>query len=69
VIGAGTALRVAMPGFMACSGGDGYKVPEAAAACAERAGAPRTVDLVAGYVTDSLRGAIAPPPAGRITRH
>ena len=68
VLGPGTSLRVALPAYMACSGGDGYKVPEAAAACAERARAPRTVDLVAAFVTDSLHGAVAPPPAGRITR-
>ena len=68
VIGPGATLRVALPAFMACSGGDGYKVPEAAAACEARGRAPRTADLLAAFVTDSLHGAIAPPPAGRITR-
>ena len=68
VIGPSTRLRVALPAFMACSGGDGYRVPEAAAACAAQSTAPRTVDLVAAYVTDSLHGAVAPPPGGRITR-
>ena len=68
VIGPGATLRVALPAFLACIGGDGYKVPEAAAACEVRARAPRTVDLLAAFVTDSLHGAIAPPPAGRITR-
>lgn len=69
VIGPGAVLRVALPTYLACKHGDGYDVPEAAAAC--RAGvetAPRTVDLVVAYVVDSLHGSVAPPPGGRIRR-
>jgi 2',3'-cyclic-nucleotide 2'-phosphodiesterase (5'-nucleotidase family) len=61
-------VRVAIPVYPACEGGDGYDVPEAAAACAERAGAPRAADLLMRYVGDSLRGEITPPQSGRITR-
>ncbi|MGE5231104.1 MAG: 5'-nucleotidase C-terminal domain-containing protein, partial [Deltaproteobacteria bacterium] len=68
VIVPGARLRVALPAFLACKGGDGYRVPEAAAACAAQGTAPRTVDLVAAYITHSLHGAVAPPPGGRITR-
>ena len=69
VIKPGTALRVGLPTYLACNHGDGYDVPEAAAAC--RAGvdtAPRAVDLVVAYVVDSLHGSVAAPPGGRITR-
>jgi hypothetical protein len=61
-------VRVAIPVYPACEGGDGYDVPEAAPACAGRAGAPRAADLLMKYVGDSLRGEITPPQSGRITR-
>jgi hypothetical protein len=65
-IGAGDVVRVAIPVYPACDGGDGYEVPEAASACADRASAPRAADLLMKYVTDSLRGEVAAPPAARI---
>jgi len=65
-IGAGDVVRVAIPVYPACDGGDGYEVPEAASACADRASAPRAADLLIKYVTDSLRGEVAAPAAGRI---
>jgi 5'-nucleotidase len=65
-IGPGDVVRVAIPVYPACEGGDGYEVPEAASACTERASAPRAADLLIRYVTDSLRGEVAAPPAGRI---
>jgi 5'-nucleotidase len=65
-IGAGDVLRVAIPVYPACDGGDGYQVPEAASACADRGSAPRAADLLMKYVTDSLRGEVAAPPTGRI---
>jgi 5'-nucleotidase/UDP-sugar diphosphatase len=69
VIGPSGSLRVALPTYLACKHGDGYAVPEAAAACRSDVDtAPRTVDLVAAYVVDSLHGSVAPPPGGRITR-
>ena len=60
-------LRVAVPVYPACEGGDGYEVPEAQAACAARDSAPRAADLLTRYVSDSLHGQVAAPPAGRIT--
>jgi 5'-nucleotidase len=65
-IGAAETLRVAFPVYPACEGGDGYQVPEAAAACPEWRAAPRTVDLLIGYVTDSLGGTITEPAGPRI---
>jgi len=65
-IAAGDTMRVAIPVYPACEGGDGYEVPEAAAACADRSSAPRAADLLMKYVTDSLRGEVTAPPAGRI---
>jgi hypothetical protein len=60
-------VRVAMPTYLACDGGDGYRVPEAAAACAAVARAPRAADLLASHVAERLGGRVTPPPGGRIT--
>ena len=68
VIGPGDTVRVAIPVYPACEGGDGYRVPEAADACAARASAPRAADLLMKYVGDSLRGEVVAPAAGRIVR-
>jgi 2',3'-cyclic-nucleotide 2'-phosphodiesterase (5'-nucleotidase family) len=61
-------LQVALPGYLACHGGDGYLVPEAAGACAGQDSAPRTVDLLEAYIAGPLHGKVAPPPGNRITR-
>ncbi|HEU5170150.1 MAG TPA: bifunctional metallophosphatase/5'-nucleotidase [Gemmatimonadales bacterium] len=66
-IGAGDALLVALPGFLACAAGDGYRVPEAAEACRGLPAAPRAVDLLMRYAMDSLRGTLVAPALGRIT--
>jgi 2',3'-cyclic-nucleotide 2'-phosphodiesterase (5'-nucleotidase family) len=68
VIGAQDTVQVAIPVYPACEGGDGYDVPEAAAACAGRASAPRAADLLTKYVTDSLGGQVVTPTTGRIVR-
>lgn len=65
-IGAGDTVRVAMPAYPACEGGDGYRIPEAAASCTQAASAPRAADLLIRYFSDSLGGTIKPPPGGRI---
>ena len=67
-IGGRDTLKVAIPVYPACEGGDGYDIPEAASACAARQGAPRAADLLTRYVADSLRGEVTPPPTGRIVR-
>jgi len=59
-------VQVAIPVYPACDGGDGYEVPEAASACADRSSAPRAADLLMKYVSDSLRGVVSAPTAGRI---
>jgi 5'-nucleotidase len=61
-------VTVALPGYLACDGGDGYQIPEAQGACGARGDAPRAVDLLTRYVADSLGGRIGPPAGGRITR-
>jgi 5'-nucleotidase len=68
VIAPRDTLMVAIPVYPACEGGDGYDVPEAAAACASRAAAPRAADLLMKYVADSLKGEVGPPTKGRIVR-
>jgi 2',3'-cyclic-nucleotide 2'-phosphodiesterase (5'-nucleotidase family) len=62
------SLRVAIPVYPACEGGDGYDVPEAKPACAARDAAPRAADLLTNYVGDSLGGQVAAPAAGRIVQ-
>jgi 5'-nucleotidase len=65
-IGSGDTLSVVFAGYPACEGGDGYRVPEAQSACQRVGQAPRAVDLLIQYVTDSLRGRIQAPSGGRI---
>ena len=61
-------LKVAFPVYPACDGGDGYDVPEAKAGCDNRKSAPRAVDLLGSYVSDSLGGTITPAVGGRIKK-
>ena len=61
-------VRVALNVFPACEGGDGYRIGEAAPACAEWQSGPRTADLLVGLVRDRLGGRMTVPPAGRIVR-
>jgi 5'-nucleotidase len=67
-LGAKDSVSVTFSAYPACHGGDGYAVPEAQSACAGERGAPRAADLLARYVTDSLKGRIEAPSGGRITR-
>lgn len=67
-IRAADTVRVALPIYAACEGGDGYDVPEAAPACAADADAPRAADLLTKYVGDSLRGRVSAPAKDRIVR-
>ena len=67
-IGPKDSVSVAFPAYPSCHGGDGYSVPEAQPACAGEKSAPRAADLLARYVTDSLKGKVEAPANGRITR-
>jgi 5'-nucleotidase len=60
------SVKVAFGVYSACEGGDGYSVPEARSACADRASAPRAVDLLIQYITDSLKGRIEAPKDSRV---
>ena len=60
------SVRVAFGAYTACNGGDGYTVPEAAAACAGQSSAPRALDLLVKYITDSLGGSIVAPKSPRV---
>jgi len=68
VIHPGDSLKTSFPVYPACERGDGYDVPEAGAGCASRDSAPRAVDLLSKYLTDSLGGTIVEPAGGRIKR-
>jgi 5'-nucleotidase / UDP-sugar diphosphatase len=68
VLGPGDELKVAMDVYPACEGGDGYRIPEAAGACATWQTAPRAADLLMAYVAGPLGGKVTPPAAGRIQR-
>jgi 2',3'-cyclic-nucleotide 2'-phosphodiesterase (5'-nucleotidase family) len=62
------SVRVAFGVYSACTGGDGYSVPEAASACANRESAPRAVDLLIQYIMDSLQGRIEVPKNSRVVQ-
>jgi 2',3'-cyclic-nucleotide 2'-phosphodiesterase (5'-nucleotidase family) len=66
VLASGDTVTVAINSYLACQGGDGYSVPEANPACRARESAPRAVDLLTQYVTDSLNGRIEPPKPSRM---
>jgi 5'-nucleotidase len=67
-ISEGDTVRVAFAAYPACQGGDGYRLPEAAASCPAGESAPRAVDLLMHYLADSLGGQVKAPTEGRITR-
>ena len=67
-IAPGDTVSVAFGVYGSCDGGDGYEIPEAAAACAARDQAPRAADLLIRYVGESLGGKIGAPAGGRIQR-
>jgi 2',3'-cyclic-nucleotide 2'-phosphodiesterase (5'-nucleotidase family) len=62
------SIRVAFGVYSACEGGDGYSVPEAEPACANRESAPRAVDLLIQYIADSLKGRIEAPKDSRVVQ-
>jgi 2',3'-cyclic-nucleotide 2'-phosphodiesterase (5'-nucleotidase family) len=62
------SVRVAFGVYSACEGGDGYWVPEAQRACANRESAPRAVDLLIQYIADSLKGRIEAPKNSRVVQ-
>ena len=68
VIAPTDALRLSFGVYPACEGGDGYVVPEAKEACANRSAAPPAVELLMKHITGRLNGRIEPPPANRVTR-
>jgi len=59
-------VTLALPAYLACEGGDGYRLPEAAEACAGRDDAPRTVDLLLRHVEERLGGRIEGRAEGRV---
>lgn len=71
VIAPSDSLRLTFVTYPACRGGDGYRIPEAAAVCksleANPTAAPRTADLVLQHLA-SMRGRIVAPPIGRVTQ-
>jgi 2',3'-cyclic-nucleotide 2'-phosphodiesterase (5'-nucleotidase family) len=66
VVAPGDTITAAFNVYTACEGGDGYSVPEAVPACGRRLSAPRAVDLLTQYITDSLGGRIQAPKAERV---
>ena len=68
ILGARDTVRVSFGAYSACDGGDGYKVPQAAAACTERLSAPRAADLLIQYIVQSLGGRIERPKSSRVIR-
>jgi 5'-nucleotidase/UDP-sugar diphosphatase len=71
VIAPGDSLTVTFVTFPACRSGDGYRIPEAAAACRaleqHPTSMPRTADLVLQHL-ERMNGRIVAPLTGRVTR-
>lgn len=71
VIAPTDTLTVTFVTYPACRGGDGYRIPEAAAACraieADPLSSPRTVDLLTQHL-ERMNGRIVAPPLGRVER-
>ena len=62
-------VRVAMPVYPACEGGDRYSIPEAAEPCRAAAQGPRSADLLIRHLEGPLEGTLRAAPEGeRITR-
>lgn len=67
VIAAGDQLRLAVPVYLACEGGDGYVIPEARDACADWSRAPRAADLLMAEIRGPLGGTIRGAAEDRLT--
>ena len=65
VIRPNETLRLSFGVYPSCEGGDGYVVPEAREACANRLAAPPAVELLLKHITERLGGKVEPPPADR----
>ncbi len=59
-------LRVSFGVYPSCEGGDSYRIPEAASACASWRTAPRAVDLLIAHLAERLGGRVDVPSGGRI---
>jgi 5'-nucleotidase / UDP-sugar diphosphatase len=68
VVKRGDTIKLSFNVYPACEGGDGYSVPEAKTACANRSAGPRAADLVLKHITERLGGRVEVPAAGRVTR-
>jgi 2',3'-cyclic-nucleotide 2'-phosphodiesterase (5'-nucleotidase family) len=68
LISPATVLRVSLPAWLACRSGDGFSVPEAAAACTQVPVGPRAADLLMQHVSIRLGGRVAGPPGWRIAQ-
>lgn len=71
VIAATDTVTLSFVSYPACRSGDGYRVPEAAAACtsleANPTAFPRSTDLLIRHL-ESMNGKIVQPAMGRVTR-
>jgi 5'-nucleotidase len=66
VVKADDTVSVAFNAYTACEGGDGYQIPEASSVCQQVQAAPRALDLLSRYLTDSLGGKVEAPKASRV---
>lgn len=66
VIAPADTLEFAFNDFSVCENGDGYQLPEGKGACANLAQAPRSVDLIAQYISSHNNGVVVPAAQNRI---
>jgi 2',3'-cyclic-nucleotide 2'-phosphodiesterase (5'-nucleotidase family) len=68
VVGSSDTVSVTLNSYPACQGGDGYQIPEASSMCGQLQSAPRAVDLLSRYITDSLGGRVEAPKTSRVVQ-
>ena len=68
VLGPADTVSVTLNSYPACQGGDGYQIPEASSMCGQLRSAPRAVDLLSRYITDSLGGRVEAPRSSRVVQ-
>jgi 2',3'-cyclic-nucleotide 2'-phosphodiesterase (5'-nucleotidase family) len=68
VVGPSDTVSVTLNSYPACQGGDGYQVPEASSMCGQLQSAPKAVELLSRYITDSLGGRVEAPRTSRVVQ-
>ncbi len=66
VLSATDTVQLSINAYTACDGGDGYRIPESAEACARRESGPRSAQLLIDYLAAQQN--VTLPAVGRVRR-